>query len=114
MTLSISSLQAATTNSRFLSKGFRNVIENHIEYLQEIATSTVVSVELNSMIKYQGDFYGYLNSINVNQDIHWIVMRVNEMHNPIEFGEKFPQVLIPDRKELDYLLGRYLNVDTSI
>lgn len=114
MTLAISRLQQPTNETNFLSAGFRNNIENHLDFLRNSGKTRLETVELIKLVKFKGDFYGYLNSLQINQDIHWIIMRVNEMHNPNEFDELTPQILLPDISELKFLLGRYLNTATTI
>ena len=114
MTLAVSRLQQPTKETNYLSAGFRNNIENHLDYLRESGKSTLVTIEPFKLVKYKGDFYGLLNSLQKNQDVHWIIMRLNGMYNPIEFDERMTEILIPDDSELRLLLGRYLNTNTTL
>ena len=114
MTLAVSRLAKSVKETNYLSAGFRNNIENHLEYLRTSGKSSLLTIEPYKLVKYTGDFYGLLNTLQINQDIHWIVMRVNDMVNPIEFDEQMTEILVPDDSELRLLLGRFLNTSTTI
>ena len=114
MTMSLSSLQISAGEVNFQSEGFRNNIEDHLEYLKANTTTETIPVSGLQEIKYQGDFYGLLSDLKVNQDIHWITMRVNDMHSPVEFSGGMDVIKLPSRITLKKLLGRYLNSVTIV
>jgi hypothetical protein len=68
-------------------QGFRDQIETHLNILK-FTNPQSHYVQPDALWQFEGNLYGYLASIGQSHDIHWIIMRMNGMHNPHEFGRK--------------------------
>jgi len=109
MALSISTLQIPIGEVNMYSKGFRNLIENHIALLQVDPSTTQISLNPHDEDKYIGDFYELLQHLEVTQDMFWITMRVNGLHSPLDYQGDLSQILVPSLTTIQNLLTRYIN-----
>ena len=108
--LSVSTLQISAGNTQFYSVGFRNLIENHIGYLQSLLTTKTVNLNPKKEQIFQGDFYSMLFSTeNISQDLFWVTMRLNNLMSPIDYNKVLGSILIPKRSDIESLLNKYLN-----
>ena len=46
---------------------------------------------------------------NINQDMFWIVMRINNLYSPIDYNGELGSILIPSANSITILLTRYIN-----
>lgn len=115
MTLSISGLQINTGQYNVYSVGFRNLIENHLIYLQNNVSTINYALDPQDEYVCIGDFYKLLNLLNINQDLFYIVLRMNNLHSPIDYSGNLGILLIPSRNLIfNSLLNRYLNSVTLL
>jgi len=110
--LSLSKLKIPHNDPNYYTDGFRNLIENHLLYLRNHVTTRLIKVDSWLEYKYKGDFYGLLLDLKINQDLHWITMRVNHLHSPIEYTPYISQLLEPTTVTVNELLSRYMNTIT--
>lgn len=75
-------------------QAFRDQIESHLNILR-FTNPKQHHAEANSLYQFEGNLFGYLASIGQSHDIHWIIMRMNGMHNPNEFGRKRLELATP-------------------
>ena len=66
----------------FYDEGFRRVVEDHLEYLRNNSTTKVLNVTADDAATYEYDLYTYLLSLNIEKQLHWIVLRVNYFKTP--------------------------------
>lgn len=72
--------------SVYFNPKFRAIVEDHINVLRTTGIS-VTPIALQHFYKYEGNFYGYLTEHGVSRRLHWIYLRVNNMHHPHEFAK---------------------------
>ena len=114
MTLSLSHLQQDAGNIGYSSVSFRNTIEDHVTWLKESSLVNILNIEKQHQIKYRGDFFGLLNQYGVKPDLHWITMRINGLHTSGEYDGSITTLFIPNRRDVDYLLGRHVNTSKYV
>lgn len=110
--MSIGKLQIEYGDPYMYSIGFRNLIENHIEFLQNHLSTTYVPLRSHDEIVWRGDFYGLLQTIKVPQNLFWITLRVNGLHSTFDYRGDKEAILIPSLSLVKNLLTRYLNSTT--
>lgn len=94
----------------YYEKGFYNVVEDHLQWLQDPANSEVHQVSGMEAHRYYGRFYAYLRDV-VGKDTpqyYYPILRVNNMKNPMEFDQKWHHVMIPKDGVMDTLMEKYL------
>ena len=72
-------------NPIFYSRKYRQMIEDHINFLRKNKTVTVVSLDPMVSFKYLADFYGLLFYLTVPMQYHYAVLRLNGYKNPSDF-----------------------------
>lgn len=82
---------------------FRNVLEDHMTYLRNHAENTVLSIEPNIGYKYLGDLAGVLHHYRIPYQLHWVVMRMNNMTSPIDYRDTMLTLDIPSFSAVDKL-----------
>lgn len=96
---------------------FRSHVESYLNILR-VANPRVVVVQADVVHQFEGNFFGYLASIGVEAQYHWITLRTNGFHNPNEFGRKHPlrnpnngtvEVMIPNDDLLENIRVLYLS-----
>ena len=109
MALNISNRIKTAGTAHFHTYAFRNTLENHLELIKNSPSVTTITINEQDRIRFHFDFYGLLRKYNVDPQFWWITMRCNGFHAPHDYGGMFDEIIIPDQKELNLLLGRTLN-----
>lgn len=74
----------------------RQHIEDHLTYIRNDVSTQVLPISEEQRHKYDGDFYGLLKSLGVEQRWWWVQMRVNGFNQPFEFTKQHQTLLIAD------------------
>ena len=71
----------------FYTQDFREHLEAHLNIFRHTNAKKIhVSPEL--VYQFEGNLFGYLASRGESHDLHHLIMRMNDFHNPYEFGRK--------------------------
>jgi hypothetical protein len=73
-------------NGVFYDPGFRTVLETHIPFLRAPQVSRRMPISPDKIYQFEGDFYGLLSDLDIPMEHHWVYLRVNGFHSPVEFG----------------------------
>ena len=114
MAFSLSALQLTMSEVNMNSASFRNLIENHLALLRTHSTTTLVTLNKHDEYKFTGDFYQLLHTVNVTQDLWWIILRLNGLHSPLDYTGELIQILIPSMSKIKTLLTRNLNSNSIL
>lgn len=87
----------------YYTPGIRLMLELHIPYLLSNQRSTLIPVDPHDAHKYEYDLNGLLLSYSIPTQLHWIVMRINDMTSPIEFTMEKTSLWIPDPNVIERL-----------
>lgn len=112
MTLTVSGDQIDTGEYNFYSVGFRQLIEDHLQYIQNHPTTNRFNLDPNDEYRFSGDFSQLLRNLNYKQDLFWIIMRLNGLHSYVDYAGNLGTIIIPYRPTLVNLLTLYLNSTT--
>lgn len=80
---------------------FHNVLQDHIEYLNNRSDTRQVLIEAHIADKYRFDLFGLLEHYNVPDSSKWITMRMNGFLNPQAYDGRNGYVLIPEQSEIE-------------
>ena len=76
---------------------FRLTVEAHRAFFLTPGNYMVVSVDDHLAYKYRYDLQGYLTSKNISNNLHYAIMRLNNMTSPTEFSyDRFKNLFIPN------------------
>lgn len=101
---SVLELISDSGNPRLYDDAVRVMLENYLPQIRAASTTKVIDVDPHDADVYDGDLAGYL--FNVAQqafDIHDLIMRMNYMSAPTDFGRNVTRMLIPDRTDISRL-----------
>ena len=85
------------------SKEFMDTLESHVTYFRNSNKTSTVQVDPRKAVVYAGDFYGYLNDANIDQQYHWFIMRLNYMYCSSDFDNSYTKLYMPDKMELEQI-----------
>lgn len=102
----------------FYEAEFRQLLEMHMNQLRTIYAVTE-ELDPKDLYRFEGDFSGYLLSKGETLETHWLIMRVNGMTHPNQFGRELRDpyarkrptyILKPHPSAISELQQYYLNV----
>lgn len=102
------------SNDKFYSEDFKQVIEDHLPYLKRLSSTRSQSFPAYYQIQCKHNYYLLLSSIGVPYKYHWIIMRLNGYHSPMEFTGEESAVLIPDFPTVDRLMSTFNTTSTTL
>jgi hypothetical protein len=85
------------------SEEFKVVIESHLGFIRQSSSTKVMTITPENVRIFKNDFYGLLTSIKIKPRDFWIILRINNMHNPQEFDETKNVVFVPDNRTLQHI-----------
>ena len=87
---------------------FENVVLP--SYLENIKNNATIMPLTNlDTYKYEGDFYGILNELNIPMAYHSITLRLNGFSDTGLYDRSITSVLVPDTTQLDQIAAVYAN-----
>lgn len=97
-----------TYNKVLDDPGFRLALETHRRFFLQQGNYEVHVVDDHKAYKYRHDLQGYLTSVNVPMNLHFVTMRLNGMTSPTEFVySRFKGLLVPTQTAFKDVLSRY-------
>ena len=90
------------------SELYSSIFRNHLEYFLEGMRNndTRVEVPLNAALanQYSNRFYSLLKHLKVPNELHYLVLRLNNMTSPFDYTEDMQMLLLPEERVLNKLL----------
>lgn len=108
MTLTVTALQPPLGDRYFSSPGVRQMVEDHISYLQNPSNHKLLQIEPTDTVKYLGDFYGLLISLGIEHDLHWICLRMNGYTATDDYNGSLDLIRVPIRTIIKNLVVRHI------
>ena len=88
------------------SVDFRSVIEYHLPYLRNTALAPI-PISAETGFHSRGDFYQILINQGIAPKLHWIILRMNNLVNPLHYDGAAMDILVPSEEALDYIWNMY-------
>jgi len=105
--MDIDSLSVAASDDVLFTPGYRIVAESYMETLRNSSDTKKITIDPSDAYVFEGDFYGYLNKQMVAPGYHWLIMRLNSIPSPLEFGPDNLELMIPNETTLSRILSIY-------
>lgn len=103
----IHSLETPSGGTTYYDSAFLNLLEDHLDYLKKLPSNRFYTTTYQLADKYQGDFYGLLDHLQLPKKYHYIVMRVNSLLTSSDYTADQITIIIPDVSEIDLLKAVY-------
>lgn len=94
--------------AEYYTDAFRQVLEDHMAFLRTNQGTTIRNVTPQNVWENEQDLFGFLQSINLAPQFHWVVMRMNNMTSPTQFVKGVSQLLMPPINLLEQLRSAFL------
>lgn len=109
---SVNSLMVDPGNVFFATNSWNNVmVEDYVTWLRTTSVIDTTPVSDTDRYRYEADFYGYVRDVlKITQPaFRQILLRLNNMHHPSEFGAGFQAVIIIKSAYLDTMMQHLLS-----
>ena len=77
MQATIEKLATEPAGTIFDDVDFKNILEDHLSWFIEHPNTSVLPVTAHQVEVYDFDWIGLLNTLNIQSDLHWLVIRMN-------------------------------------
>lgn len=123
MALSVQTLAVDLGASIYWEEEWHVVLESHLPFLMGTATNQTLgsaagiqtyAVDPHDAFRYDGDLWGYLQSINQQPQYWWPIMRASGMYSPNEFTRYVTELIIPSVQFIDRLRALYQTVSNKL
>ena len=94
-------------NSFYYTDEFRNIIEDHLNYIRNHKTTIAMRLETHDMIKNNNDLYSLFMEKKIPMDLHWITLRLNNLTSPFLNRVELEYILIPDAGIIGQIFSAY-------
>ncbi|MGL5648942.1 MAG: hypothetical protein ACRDDY_13925 [Clostridium sp.] len=74
----------------------RELILHHADYLRKHPLSKTVPVDANMRSLDLYDFYRFMKSVGYPNELHYVIMLINNIPSHMHFDTKVDQLIIPD------------------
>lgn len=105
--MSILSKFTAPGQDIWYDPNFKAVLEDHMTYLREHPNTTVQVLEPNSVIKYRFDLYSLFRAYGIEQQYHWVIMRMNRFNTLTDDISQLDSFIVPDFNVVVQILSHY-------
>lgn len=93
----------------YYDDGFRNVIEDHMSLLRARGDTKTKLVEPGRAYKYEADFYGLLQFLDVPTALHWTVLRMNGYTSPMQYRPEVLSILVPNPDVIEQMRSSHMS-----
>lgn len=104
MQTSIEQLAKSPASETFDDPAFRNLLEDHLTWLINHPATVTVPVTAHAVEIYDFDWIGLLNSIPVQADLQWIVIRMNGGQSLTDLPSELRSLRIPNYEVIQNLV----------
>lgn len=104
--MKLTSLMNDFSAQTYYDEGYRVWIDSFMPYIRSRVVRTI-NVPPSTGYKYQGDYYGLLDSVGIPKPYHYLVMQFNGYRSSTDYDGSFLLINIPDLGYLDQLASLY-------
>jgi hypothetical protein len=113
MATSLANLMINEGPAIYYDPAFRNVLEDHMNYLRKHPSTEVVQVEDGQAFFYTNDFYGLTRALLIPPELQWVMLRMNNMKSPIDYKEDRTLLLRPNQTVVDFIRQSYTSTNRT-
>ena len=78
------------------SDGFRNAIEDHLEWLRNHKDTKLIEIAPMTALNRKGDLFGLLGDLGIPMYMWWVILRLNHFINPHDYDGSIIRLLVCD------------------
>lgn len=104
MQAGIESLAKTPASDIFDNPDFRNILEDHLDWLINHPNTHVLPITAHQIEVYDFDWIGLLDTVNIQRDMHWIVIRMNGGKSLTDVPQSLRALIVPDYSVIQNLV----------
>ncbi|TXI13798.1 MAG: hypothetical protein E6Q68_00870 [Polynucleobacter sp.] len=97
-------------DNRYYEEAFRTMLEDHMTFLRTSSNTRLETVDSQLSYIYEGDLFGLLLKMGFKRNMHWVIMRVNNLKSPFDCDDKLTTLLVPSEADLIEISSTYNNI----
>lgn len=105
--MDILNLERSPISVDYFDPKFQKMLEEHLVLLRNSAKKRPANIDSQKSYMFIGDFYGYLSSINVPVNQHYINLRLNGFEHPSDYTSELKILYLADPDKVDLLFDIY-------
>lgn len=105
--MDIDSLERSKMTESYFDVKFQKIIEDHLVLLRNSAKKQPAQIDSQKAYVFKGDFYGFLSSMNVPVNYHYVNLRLNGYNHPSDYVGELTVLYLADPEKVDLLLDIY-------
>lgn len=106
---SLVGLRESAGDAIYYDHGFRQLLESHRLYLTTASGVTWKEIPQGEAWRWRYDFYGLLQYLDIPQYLRWIILRCNDLQNPVDYTGLVTTILLPPVNVIANLAAIYQN-----
>lgn len=95
----------------FYDNKFRAVLEDFMSFFKSHPTTYRISIEPIQAYKYEFDLFGLLTDCGISINLHWLVMRMNNMTSPTDATKNLLTLIIPNISTVSYIRQSHMSTN---
>jgi hypothetical protein len=107
----VSILMVDAGPAMYYDESFRNVLEDHMNYLRTNPSTMVLTLDPIRVYQYANDLFGLLQLYDVPLHLHFVIMRMNKLTKPNADISNFTSLLVPNATTVDMIRQSYVNLN---
>lgn len=84
---------------------FRNLMLLHVDYLRNHPETKVVPIDVAKRNLNLYDLYRYLSDKNYPEELHWVILLVNDLNSHIDLDHTVQELVFPDANVVQTILA---------
>lgn len=109
----IDNLMLGGDNPVFYAEGFRNVLEDAMNWLITHPQTKTQALDAGIAYRFESDFFGLCNYYNIPYQFHWLCMRMSGLVSPDEMTREQTLLLQPNPSIIQQMLALYQSAGGS-
>lgn len=93
--------------AQWYQRDFKNVIEDHLNFIRQANDISVQIVEPIYLVKYAFDLFSLFRFYGVRDYLHWTTMRLNLINSPIDDFSSMSTFLVPGETTMNQILQHF-------
>lgn len=83
---------------------YRYLILSHVDYLKNHPKTRKLEINVAQRNLDLYDFYRYLSNVNYPEELHWVIMVVNDLPNHLSLDHAVTELIFPDASVIEEIL----------
>lgn len=91
-------------NTMAVTPAYRYLILSHVDYLKNHPKTRKLEIDVAQRNLDLYDFYRYLSNMKYPEELHWVIMIVNDIPNHLELDMSVTELIFPDAGVIEEIL----------